>query len=94
MRMRLAISWDPWGSDDEIELYKKMRQNRFFFWGGGSIALHYNKWNAYFVNEFKTMRQFRPQFAVFTWMYARDAEQWRKVGARGRKASGEVSVFV
>ena len=20
MRMRLAISWDPWGSDDEIEL--------------------------------------------------------------------------
>ena len=25
MRMRLAISWDPWGSDDEIELTETRR---------------------------------------------------------------------
>ena len=48
-----------------IELKKEIEQ---IFWGEGDCS-HYGKWNAYFLNDFYTIRQFRPQSAVLPWKY-------------------------
>ena len=38
----------------ETNRAEKMKQDRFFFGGGGkAIALNYGKWNVYFLNDFK-----------------------------------------
>ena len=44
MRMRLAISWDPWGSDDEIELQISIEGeiNKIVLLSIGSSCRHRN----------------------------------------------------
>ena len=49
-----------------IELKILMKQNRVFW--ERAIALHHCEQNAYFLNKFKTMRQFAPQSSVLPWM--------------------------